>query len=53
MKPPLSVRIPDDLKARLQALAAEERRSLNNLINVLLEEGLAKRAPAPKRKGTK
>ena len=53
MKPPLSVRIPDDMRAQLKALAEKERRSMNNLINLLLEEGLAQRAPAPKRKGVK
>ena len=53
MKPPLSIRIPDDLKARLKALAVKERRSVNNLINFLLEEALAKKTPASKRKGAK
>ncbi len=43
MSSPISIRIPEDLKARLEALAAKERRSLSNLINVLLEDALAER----------
>ena len=43
MSSPISIRIPEDLKARLEALAAEERRSLSNLINILLEDALAGR----------
>ncbi len=48
MPHPISIRIPEDLKARLEALAAEERRSLSNLINILLEDALAERE-APSR----
>ncbi len=48
---PISIRISDELKARLQALAAEERRSLNNLINILLEDALAQRETASAGKG--
>ena len=51
MSTPISIRISDDLKARLQALAAEERRSLNNLINILLEDALAQIEAASKMKG--
>ncbi len=43
MSSPISIRIPKDLKARLEALASEERRSLSNLINILLEDALAER----------
>ncbi len=43
MSSPISIRIPKDLKARLEVLAAEERRSLSNLINILLEDALAER----------
>ncbi len=48
MSSPISIRIPEDLKTRLEALAAEERRSLSNLINILLEDALAERE-APSR----
>ncbi len=50
---PISIRITDELKARLRALAAEERRSLNNLINILLEDALAQREAASAGKGAK
>ena len=51
MSTPISIRITDDLKPRLQALAVEERRSLNNLINILLEDALAQREAASAGKG--
>ena len=44
----LSVRIPDDLRGRLDALAATERRTVSNLVVVLLEEALAARASLTK-----
>lgn len=34
----LNVRLPDDVHAKLAALAETERRSLNNMIIILIEE---------------
>ncbi len=49
MPNPLSIRMPDDLRARLDDLATSERRTLSNLVVVLLEEALADRAARTKR----
>ncbi len=47
MSKPLSIRIPDELRDRLDFLAQAERRSVSNLVTVLLQEALAAReAPA-------
>lgn len=35
---PTSIRIPDDLKKDLEKIAKSQSRSLNNLINVVLNE---------------
>lgn len=40
----LHVRLPKELHERLVQLAAQERRSLNNLLVVLLEEHAKQRA---------
>ena len=45
-----SVRMPEELRERLAALAAAERRSMNNLILLLLEEALAARGQPAKRR---
>ena len=45
-----SVRMPEELRERLAALAAVERRSMNNLILLLLEEALAAREQPAKRR---
>jgi len=41
MTKPLMLRLPDDLHARLVAMAAREHRSLNAQIVVYAERGLA------------
>ena len=50
MANPVSIRLPDDIRARLDDLAQAERRSLNNLIVVLLEEALSAREKPHKRR---
>ncbi len=50
MSKPLSVRIPDELRDRLEVLATAERRSVSNLVTVLLEDALAAREPPKKRR---
>lgn len=45
------LRAPDDLMERVRALAPTENRSMNNMIQVLLEEALAARPPVRKSKG--
>jgi predicted HicB family RNase H-like nuclease len=40
----ISLRLPDDTHARLAAAAAADRRSLNTMIVVLIEEGLSARS---------
>jgi predicted HicB family RNase H-like nuclease len=40
----LHIRVPKELHAQLVKLAAAERRSLNNLLTVLLEEAAARKA---------
>jgi predicted transcriptional regulator len=37
-KAPTPVRVPDDLKAKLQKLAEKENRSLSNLIITILKD---------------
>ena len=44
---PLSVRIPDDLRDRLDVLAKAERRTVSNLVAVLLESALDARRDEP------
>jgi predicted DNA-binding protein len=39
-----SVRLPKELRARLEAVAAEERRTLGNVIRIALEDWLRARA---------
>ncbi len=50
---PISIRLPDDLRPRLDDLAEAERRSLANLIVVLLEEALSAREKPKKRRAAK
>ncbi len=40
MTSPVSIRMADDLRDRIEALAEGERRSLSNMIIVLVEEAL-------------
>lgn len=40
----LSVRVPESLKSTLQREAERERRTLADLVIILLEQGLAKRS---------
>jgi predicted DNA-binding protein len=40
---PTSVRFPPALRERLTAAAVQERRTVSNLVRVLLEDGLAAR----------
>lgn len=47
MSKPLSVRIPDDLRDRLDVLAKAERRTVSNLVTVLLENALEARGDEP------
>ncbi len=47
MSKPLSVRIPDDLRDRLDVLAEADRRTVSNLVTVLLENALAARGDEP------
>lgn len=35
---PTSIRIPDDLKKKLEKIAVSQSRSFNNLINVILRD---------------
>ena len=37
---PKSVRVPDDLYAEVQKLAAKEQRSISNMLAVLLKQAL-------------
>jgi predicted HicB family RNase H-like nuclease len=39
----LNVRLPDDVHAKLAAMAESDRRSLNSMIIVLIEDADAKR----------
>jgi hypothetical protein len=39
-KPPVSVRLPDSLRARVAAAAIAERRTFSNALRVLVEDGL-------------
>jgi hypothetical protein len=49
-KAPVSVRLPDSLRARVAAAAVAERRSFSNALRVLVEDGLdARYAQAPER----
>jgi hypothetical protein len=41
----VNLRIHEGLRHRLELIATSERRSLNNVIGVLLEQALAQRAP--------
>jgi predicted HicB family RNase H-like nuclease len=41
MTKPLMLRLPDDLHARLVAMAANQHRSLNSQVVVYVERGLA------------
>ncbi len=50
MSKPLSIRIPNDLRDRIDRLAAEERRSVSNLVTLLLEDALAARETPKKRR---
>lgn len=44
----VNVRLPDDVHTKLAAMAEAERRSLNSMIIVLIEEADQKRdSPAP------
>jgi len=40
MSPTIQIRLPDELKAELQALANQEGRTLSNLVRRLLEQAL-------------
>jgi predicted HicB family RNase H-like nuclease len=44
----INLRLPDDVHAKLAAMAAADRRSLNNMLVALIEEADRKRdSPAP------
>lgn len=43
MSPTVQIRLPDELKAELQALAEQEGRTLSNLVRRLLEQALQAR----------
>jgi len=52
----MAVRVPRDLKAQMEKLAAEERRHVSELVRELLTEGMKDRGapikpPAPSRSG--
>ncbi len=50
MSKSLSVRIPDDLRDRLDVEAKADRRTVSNLVTLLLEEALAARERRTKRR---
>ncbi len=47
MSKSLSIRIPDELRDRLDVLAKTERRSVSNLVTLLLESALEARGDEP------
>jgi hypothetical protein len=51
-KAPVSVRLPDSLRASVAAVASQERRSFSNALRVLVEDALAARNSAGRDGGT-
>ena len=45
---PATIRVPQDLKKQLDEMAAKERRSFNNFVNIILQEYVTEHRTADK-----